>query len=90
MPSRGLTANAHVYGSAMHACVKGGEHKRALPLLAEMVNAGVVPDAVAFTAAMTAVGDWTAALRLLEIMKSQVSALKNTVIILSFFFLGQC
>lgn len=71
--SRGLTVNAHVYGSAVHACVVGKEPRRALALLEEMIERGVVPDAVVFTAAMTAVDGWAAALRLLEVMKRAVS-----------------
>ena len=74
IPSKGLVANAHVYGSAVHACVKAGEHERALSLLGEMVEVGVMPDAVAFTAVMTAVNGWAAALKLLEIMKRAVRA----------------
>lgn len=64
--------NAHVYGSALHACVKGGQRKRALALLDEMLGNGVVPDAVVFTAAIGAVDGWAAALRLLTLMKNEV------------------
>lgn len=74
IPSRGLEPNAHVYGSAIHACVVGGEHGRALVLLEEMLERRVVPDAAVFTAAMTAVDGWGAALRLLEDMKREVSS----------------
>lgn len=73
IPSRGLALNAHVYGSAVHACVVGGEPSRALALVEEMMESGAVPDAAAFTAAMTAVDGWAAALRLLEVMKREVS-----------------
>lgn len=73
IPSRGLALNAHAYGSAIHACVVGGERRRALALLQEMMKNGVVPDAAAFNAAMPAVDGWAAALRLLEVMKREVS-----------------
>lgn len=72
IPSAGLTPNAHVYGSAVHACVVGGEPRRGLALLDEMIENGVVPDAAAFTVAMSAVDGWAAALRLLEVMKREV------------------
>lgn len=72
IPSTGLTPNAHVYGSAVHACVVGGEPRRGLALLDEMIENGVVPDAAAFTVAMSAVDGWAAALRLLEVMKREV------------------
>lgn len=72
IPSRGLEANAHAYGSAIHACVVGGQHRRALALLDEMLERRVVPDAAVFTAAMTAMDGWGAALRLLEVMKREV------------------
>lgn len=72
IPSKGLEANAHAYGSAIHACVVGGQHRRALSLLEEMLERRVVPDAAVFTAAMTAVDGWGAALRLLEVMKREV------------------
>ncbi len=74
MPSRGLEPNAHAYGSAIRACVVAGEHRRALALLEEMLERPVEPDAAAFTSAMAAVGGWAAALRLLEVMKREVSA----------------
>lgn len=61
-----------MYGSAIHACAVGGEHRRALALLAEMLERRVVPDAAAFTAAMPAADGWAAALRLLEVMKREV------------------
>lgn len=73
IPSRGLELNAHVYGSAIRACVVGGEQGRALALLGEMLERRVVPDAAVFTAAMTAVDGWGAALRLLVVMKREVS-----------------
>lgn len=73
IPSRGIEPNAHTYGSAIHACVVGGERKRALALLEEMMERGVPPDSVAFNAAMAAVDDWAAALRLMEVMKREVS-----------------
>ena len=72
VPSRGIEPNAHTYGSAIHACVVGGERKRALALLEEMIERGVPPDAVAFNSAMAAVDSWAAALRLLEIMEREV------------------
>lgn len=61
-----------MYGSAIHACVVGGEHRRALALLGEMLERRVAPDAAAFTAAMAAADGWAAALRLLEVMKREV------------------
>lgn len=73
MPSRGVEPNAHTYGSAIHACVVGGERKRALSLLEEMMQRGVPLDSVAFNAAMSAVDGWAAALRLLEVMEREVS-----------------
>lgn len=73
MSSREFTPNTVVYGSAIHACVVGGEPRRALALLDEMVNRGVVPDAAAFTAGMRAADGWASALRLLEAMKRHVS-----------------
>lgn len=69
----GLEPNAHVYSSAVHACVVGGEPRRALVLVEEMIERGVVPDVVAFTSAMKAVDGWAAALRLLAVMKREVS-----------------
>lgn len=73
IPSRGIEPNAHTYGSAIHACVVGGERKRALALLEEMMERGVPPDSVAFNAAMAAVDGWAAALRLMEVMEREVS-----------------
>lgn len=65
--------NAVTYGSAVHACVMGGESRQALALLDEMMDRGISPDAAAFTAGMRAVDGWAAALRLLETMKKHVS-----------------
>ncbi|CAN0344139.1 unnamed protein product, partial [Hapterophycus canaliculatus] len=73
IPSTGLEPNAHVYGSAIHACVTAGQGARALALLGEMLERRVVPDAATYNAALSVVarsGREDVALALLKQMEA--------------------
>ncbi|CAM9738958.1 unnamed protein product, partial [Ectocarpus sp. 12 AP-2014] len=46
--------NVICFSSAITACEKGGEWRKALHLLLKMINSGIEPDTIAYNASISA------------------------------------
>ena len=78
---RGRSLSTQSYNLAMRGCLQSVCHDAVLHIFDSMQKAGVRPDAVAVTAALTAYGrdyDWRSAVKLLEKMKR--AGMKPTVV----------